>query len=297
VDGAIIASPAGPVGTPLSPLDFVTGPSANVGGSRYGWIASNELPFLALDTSSNPGTGFLQGFETDNSGWDVFTGQFVATRVPSGTSGVSSGTGGFHGVAGRSEYDKDGGSAFCDWGSDRNVRCAFPTGEGCSQPDCDDGNVCTDDICDPVEGCVQTPRSCDDRDACTADACNPSSGCTHAPLGCDDGNACTDDGCNPASGCTHVDNTASCDDSNACTVADVCSGGACSGAPRSCDDGNACTDDGCNPASGCTNVNNTIPCNDGNACTVGDVCGAGATATIRTSVRTMGATRRPGART
>jgi len=54
--------------------DIVSGPGTNVGGSRYGWIASNELPFLALDNTINTSTAYNQGFETNNSGWDVLGG-------------------------------------------------------------------------------------------------------------------------------------------------------------------------------------------------------------------------------
>ena len=47
------------------------------------------------------------------------------------------------------------------------------------QPDCDDGNPCTADTCDPASGCVRTPLSgavsgCDDGDGCTDDACSAS---------------------------------------------------------------------------------------------------------------------------
>lgn len=42
---------------------------------------------------------FFQGFETDNSGWDVFGGALDATRVPSGTGGIAAATGGWYGQA------------------------------------------------------------------------------------------------------------------------------------------------------------------------------------------------------
>ncbi len=45
---------------------------------------------------------------------------------------------------------------------------------GGAAPSCDDGNVCTDDSCDPVSGCVNTANAatCDDGDACTTvDTC------------------------------------------------------------------------------------------------------------------------------
>src|SRR2546425_11935512 len=51
----------------------------------------------------------------------------------------------------------------------------------------------------PAGGCVHTPRNCDDGDPCTDDSCDPITGdCVHAPHNCDDGNACTADSCNPS---------------------------------------------------------------------------------------------------
>jgi hypothetical protein len=46
--------------------------------------------------------------------------------------------------------------------------------------DCDDGDACTDDACDPVTGnCVHTPIDCDDGDPNTTDSCDPEVGCIH----------------------------------------------------------------------------------------------------------------------
>ncbi len=59
---------------------------------------------------------------------------------------------------------------------------------------CDDASVCTtDDHCSAGQ-CVGTQPNCDDGNGCTNDSCNPTSGaCVHtnAPNACDDGNACT----------------------------------------------------------------------------------------------------------
>ncbi len=147
----------------------------------------------------------------------------------------------------------------------------------CLDMDCNDGNVCTDDSCDPNTGCQHTDNtaSCDDNNACTVGDVCADGACTAGttPLNCDDSNVCTTDSCDQATGCQHTDNTAPCDDGNACTVDDVCAGGKCtSGTPLSCDDGNVCTDDSCNSATGCVNTANTAPCDDGNACTENDVC-------------------------
>jgi hypothetical protein len=75
-------------------------------------------------------------------------------------------------------------------------------------PDCDDGNPCTDDDCDPILGClnVANTAACDDGDACTVgDQCEGAV-CLPGPVAvCDDGLSCTDDSCDPALGCVNVD--------------------------------------------------------------------------------------------
>ena len=150
---------------------------------------------------------------------------------------------------------------------------------GGAPPNCDDGNVCTDDTCSPSTGCVHTNNTapCTDGNACTTnDTCSHGS-CAGGPaLNCNDGNLCTDDSCDPTTGCLHGNNTLPCNDGNACTTNDACSGGRCvGGAGPNCDDGNLCTDDSCNPTTGCVHTNNTAPCNDGNACTTNDACSGG----------------------
>jgi hypothetical protein len=158
-------------------------------------------------------------------------------------------------------------------------RCLDGACVGGPEPDCNDGNVCTTDGCDPGSGCVHVPNTlpCVDGDACTtADRCAAGT-CIGGPAAsCDDGSPCTTDSCNPAVGCHHVPNTNPCSDGNACTAGDVCSGGACrTGPPLGCDDGNLCTTDSCDPASGCVHEPNALPCNDGDACTTGDTCQGG----------------------
>ncbi len=54
------------------------------------------VTILTWGCAASAGEIFFNGFETDNSGWDAFGGSFDATRVASGTSGVTSATGGFH---------------------------------------------------------------------------------------------------------------------------------------------------------------------------------------------------------
>ncbi len=144
---------------------------------------------------------------------------------------------------------------------------------------CNDGNPCTDDGCDPVAGCshIANDDPCQDGDACSVgDHCGDGQ-CQAGPAAdCDDGNPCTDDGCQPNSGCTHVANDAACDDGNACTLDDKCQAGQCQGKlPLACNDDNVCTTDSCSPDQGCVHSLNTAPCDDGDLCTTKDQCQLG----------------------
>ena len=152
-----------------------------------------------------------------------------------------------------------------------------------NQGACDDGDVCTTDIChgpggdgDPLTGCFnpQNEAPCDDGDACTTeDTCAEGTCVGGSPTICDDGNPCTDDSCDPAEGCQIGPNTgALCDDGDACTEADTCAAGSCEGADVQCDDANPCTDDSCDSASGCAFLPNEESCDDGDACTIEDSC-------------------------
>ncbi len=139
--------------------------------------------------------------------------------------------------------------------------------------ECDDGDPCTNDSCDPVLGCFVSPVSCDDGDACTADVCDPVTGCSSSPISCDDGDPCTVSSCDSETGCatTPVD----CDDGDPCTVDSCDAATGCSSVALDCDDGNECTADSCDAVLGCVNEPITGTCSDdGNECT-DDVCDAG----------------------
>jgi len=194
----------------------------------------------------------------------------------------------------------DDGNPCTDDGCDPAVGCtASPNAAGCSDGDacttgdhctqgkcapagivdCDDGNECTSELCDPVAGCVQTMNEapCDDGDKCTSgDECQAGKCQAGVPVNCADGNSCTDDLCDPAVGCMHMPNTALCNDGNACTTGDHCTEGKCAPAGMvDCDDGNVCTTGTCEPVEGCVQTTNTAPCDDGDVCTVGDQCAGG----------------------
>jgi hypothetical protein len=52
--------------------------------------------WAADGTTAQAGVLNVNGFESNIAGWDAFGGSFNATRVPSGTNGVASASGGFH---------------------------------------------------------------------------------------------------------------------------------------------------------------------------------------------------------
>lgn len=184
-----------------------------------------------------------------------------------------------------------------------------------STPCTDDGNECTDDICDGAGACVHAGNFafCDDgmfcngSDFCSGgscsfhfgdpcvfssecnnvcdegvDMCTPTLGGTPCS---DDGTVCTTDACDGLGACAHppVASGLPCpDEGNECTT-DQCDGtGVCghppiaSGTPCT-DDGNECTDDECNGAGLCGHpaLMNGTVCDDSDACTQTDQCQSG----------------------
>ena len=75
--------------------------------------------------------------------------------------------------------------------------------------DCNDGNACTDDSCDSVNGCVFTDNTgpCDDGDMCTInDLCSGGTCSSGSPAICDDSDVCTTDSCDSSTGCIFTPN-------------------------------------------------------------------------------------------
>jgi cysteine-rich repeat protein len=113
--------------------------------------------------------------------------------------------------------------------------CAVPP-ECLVNSDCDDANPCTDDECDALGTCGNTPNTaaCDDGNACTeGDTCGAGA-CIGTPVICGALDQCHVVGiCDPAtgecSGPAAADGVA-CDDADAGTVMDQCYDGACVGA-------------------------------------------------------------------
>ncbi len=143
---------------------------------------------------------------------------------------------------------------------------------------CNDGDACTtQDACKDGNCAAGKAKNCDDGNICTQDLCVAASGaCANTDVAatlCDDGKPCTDDLCHPILGCSHVNNAAACSDGDACTTGDGCSGGKCSSTgTQTCSDAKVCTDDSCDPKQGCVFTPNSAACNDGLGCTVSDTC-------------------------
>lgn len=158
-------------------------------------------------------------------------------------------------------------------------QCAAGACTGTIPLNCNDGNPCTLDTCDALQGCqheaVEGP--CNDQNTCTlADSCVDGQCQGSGTLDCDDDNPCTKDVCDPLAGCQHPPTNAPCSDGDACTGKDLCVGGACQpGEPVSCDDDNVCTQDLCDAQVGCLHSPVAGGCDDGNSCTQGDHCQMG----------------------
>ncbi len=176
-----------------------------------------------------------------------------------------------------------GGSECANLCDELNDTCALPAGTSCT----DDGDVCTQDVCDGAGVCGHPPAAsgiacADDGIECTLDVCDGAGVCGHpsAPSGTacmGDGDDCTLDECDGAGACGHPPaptGTTCPDDGDDCTV-DECDGaGICAHPPAplgtSCpDDGEECTNDECDGAGVCAHppVSAAVVCDDGLPCT------------------------------
>jgi hypothetical protein len=82
--------------------------------------------------------------------------------------------------------------------------------EGCIEPelrarvDCSDGVACTDDSCDPDEGCINIPddEKCTEGEACTAGVCDTVEGdCRYDQILCNPLDVCSIPVCDEEEGC------------------------------------------------------------------------------------------------
>lgn len=98
---------------------------------------------------------------------------------------------------------------------------------------CDDGNPCTDDLCDPENPgeCLNpnNEETCDDEDVCTLDDSCSNGECIGKLIVCDDADVCTDESCDPTEGCVFSFNESECNDGNPTTSDDTCFDGECIG--------------------------------------------------------------------
>ncbi len=126
---------------------------------------------------------------------------------------------------------------------------------------CDDGNLCTTDICDSVQGCIHRFNDivCSDQNPCTINDRCIEGACIGSNLNCDDQNPCTSNQCDPRIGCHfEIIVNQSCDDQNPCTQNDIClQTGQCAGSEIGC----ACEND-----SDCHVFDDQNQCNGGVIC-------------------------------
>jgi hypothetical protein len=171
----------------------------------------------------------------------------------------------------------------CDDGVGCTADTCDETSDACmNTPDdalCDDGNVCTGaGTCDATLDCqAGTPLDCDDGELCTNDSCDPLTGCANIPVECPAGEQCdpADGICKAGPECT-VD--ADCDDAMFCNGVETCdtaTGNCQAGTPVDCDDGVGCTVDTCDETNdACANTPDDASCDDGDVCTGAETCDA-----------------------
>jgi len=182
---------------------------------------------------------------------------------------------------------------------------------GCSNDgECDDGDICTQNLCDPdTSRCtfppVTTPpgREGPYLDPTCADSIdNDCDGLTDVDdtecqmctqdADCDDSNVCTENRCVQSS-CTNppVADGSACNDGNYCTATDTCTGGLCSGTGSPCTQEcqTICDEaaDACNPSpAGSTCSDDGQFCNGSEICDGAGACGHGGNPCGETSCST-----------
>jgi len=184
----------------------------------------------------------------------------------------------------------------CEWSIILGCICTGPRVHCLDALDCDDGNDCTLDTCNPQGECshaCQPGLACDDNNPfSTADSCRFEDGaCTckgdlecSDDADCDDTDPCTHDWCDVKGEC-HQDclDNLPCDDGDPLTKWDSCSVSPsdsclCSGTVVSCldafdcNDDNECTSDFCYNFSCLYDCRESEQCDDGNPYTIDDTC-------------------------
>jgi hypothetical protein len=169
-------------------------------------------------------------------------------------------------------------SAPCDDGDPCTTQdqCVDGACKGGQQLQCDDGNTCTEGLCEPGIGCVFEPAP---GNLCST-ACIELGQCTDIgtcagpqTTDCDDSNPCTVDLCDHDAGCVYVElDGGACDDGDSCTEFDTCQAGTCVGISTECENCNPCVVNQCVNGVGCTSVETA---EDGTPCHGGGLCMAG----------------------
>ncbi len=156
----------------------------------------------------------------------------------------------------------DDGNACTEGDVCGNATCAGALSAAAATCNAGDGDACNGvEVCNPATGaCEATALNCDDGNPCTTDSCDMIQGCLHSQLSglCDDGNACTvGDTCvNGACLGAPTQVALTCGDGDACNGTETCdpgTGTCLAGTPLACDDGDECTTDACDPVIGCSN--------------------------------------------
>ena len=159
-------------------------------------------------------------------------------------------------------------------------------------PCADDGNSCTDDVCDGSAVCTHPPLTpgtvcraaatgCDVPELCAGGGL-PCPADVFLPNGTVCGDACTTGGTCQSGACTGGSPLV-CDDDDVCNGLETCNPltGCVPGSALDCSDGNGCTADLCAPVGGCSNplLPDGSPCDDGDRCSLFDACTGGACTT------------------
>jgi len=193
----------------------------------------------------------------------------------------------------------------CDDGNTLDGDCCSSTcqNEPSGQPCPDDGNVCTDDVCDASGACTHPDNTapcddglfCDGLEVCAGGICthggDPCAAgpecartCNEAAANCfdpagtactSDGNPCTDDQCDGAGMCIHASNSAPCDDGVFCNGPDLCAGGLCTHSGDPCTGGPECARTCNEAAANCFDPAGTACTSDVNPCTLDQCDGSG----------------------
>jgi hypothetical protein len=234
-------------------LTFTAAPPVDVRALGDPWPAGGT--FTAFDTNAPGFSSVLNGAVNDNGTFSpapvTFTGPLAAFPIE-----ASAGADGAWDIVLSTSAGASGWEGLTTGITDGTITVTATACVG--DPDCDDSDVCTDDVCD-LGFCRHTFNAapCDDGDQCTA------------------GDACSLGVCSG----TPIQEGSGCDDLDLCTLTDVCIGGLCAGTAIDCTSLDSfCSVGTCDPGTGVCElgpINEGVTCDDGDLCTVGDACSAG----------------------